>query len=100
QCGPTSGTSVRLVLDDGTVLSGAKATITGNVVAWANVPSGQQRLEVFGVPPGYVDALAAGLTETGANPPTFALTLTASAPNADVSVYNFQPAGAAASPTP
>ncbi|HEX5498731.1 MAG TPA: hypothetical protein VFX03_05870, partial [Thermomicrobiales bacterium] len=39
QCGPTSGTSVRLVLDDGTVLGGAKATITGNVVAWSDVPA-------------------------------------------------------------
>ncbi|HEU0116063.1 MAG TPA: hypothetical protein VFQ80_15360, partial [Thermomicrobiales bacterium] len=99
QCGPTSGTSVRLVLDDGTTRSGNTATIAGNVVAWANVPSGKQRLEVFGVPPGFVDTVAPGLDELGANPPTFALPLSAAAPSADVSVYNFVPAGAA-SPAP
>ncbi|HEU5430638.1 MAG TPA: hypothetical protein VFU81_03195, partial [Thermomicrobiales bacterium] len=100
QCGPTSGTSVRLVLDDGTVRSGNTATIAGNVVAWANVPAGTQRLEVFGVPPGYVDTVASGLNEINANPPTFAVPLTSTAPSADVTVYNFQPAGATASPTP
>jgi hypothetical protein len=100
QCGPTSGTSVRLVQADGTVRGGNTATIAGNVVTWTNVPPGATQLVVFGLPPGFVDTTAPGVGETSVNPPTFGMTLDATAPSADVSVYNFEPAGATASPTP
>ncbi len=87
------GFDVVLTLPDGSQLTLADATTDGLRYTWTGLPLGTYLLVESPLPPGYETYFIPGSAAVGGSPDTgYSITLDASAPALELSIFNFLPA--------